>query len=169
MEHGHRPWFTLSTPSISHAPGATAGLSKGTTLVWVIERPFSSLSPNHWDDRSEGVMFDQQVFISFLRLSTFFGCKLRFPSPPFFFVKLNLLFICFIILLKWRSYYLTDCFSQKRTSLSILYLPLIPPGLWNWSEWIFKKMRSSLLLWNHVSFKLVWLKLSELATALRRW
>lgn len=31
-------------------------------------------------------MFDQQVFISFLRLSTFFGCKLRFPFPPFFFL-----------------------------------------------------------------------------------
>lgn len=40
MEHGHRPWFTLSTPSISHAPWATAGLSKGTTLVWVIEKGF---------------------------------------------------------------------------------------------------------------------------------
>lgn len=40
MEHGHRHWFTLSTASISHAPGATAGLSKGTTLVRVIERPF---------------------------------------------------------------------------------------------------------------------------------
>lgn len=40
MEHGHRHWFTLSTASISHAPRATAGLSKGTTLVRVIERPF---------------------------------------------------------------------------------------------------------------------------------
>lgn len=38
---------------------------------------------------------------------------------PFFFIKLNLLFICFIILLKWRSYYLTDCFSQKKLDYSV--------------------------------------------------
>lgn len=41
----------------------------------------------------------------------------------FFFIKLNLLFICFIIILKWRLYYLTDCFSQKRTRLNSMYLP----------------------------------------------
>lgn len=45
MEHGHRRWFTLSTASISHAPGATAGQSKGTTLVRVIERPFHLCHP----------------------------------------------------------------------------------------------------------------------------
>lgn len=82
MGHGHRPWFTLSTPSISHAPGATAGLSKGTTLVWVIEKAFfifvtQSVQWSLWGSYVWPTVFC--FFFFFFFFFTYFTYKHWFP------------------------------------------------------------------------------------------
>ena len=85
MGHGHRPWFTLSILSISHAPRATAGLSKGTTLVWVIEKAFfifvtQSVQWSLWGSYVCPTFF---FFSYFLSLSTFFTYKQFFWGGGF--------------------------------------------------------------------------------------
>lgn len=128
MEHGHRPWFTLSTPSISHAPGATAALSKGTTLVWVIEKAFFIFVTQSVGWLLRGSYVWPTGFLFFL--STFLSFRIWFCTPMFFFLKVRTgNYIGVIITLKWRKNYLTDMLDYRLSTTDLKSHIQVPVGV----------------------------------------